>query len=95
MAASDLSLCVLSLPEFMKDQCIPKAVSRLVTSDTLYLLNKNDLVVQSENELKHTDIVLHRNAWVVSLTTESGMKKFLSDLGRILNDRFVYSSVCF
>lgn len=90
VADSDLTLCVLSLPEFLKDRRIPEVVSPLVTSDTLYLLNKSDLVCQSDIEFSHSVLELSHNAWIMSLTTGRGMKNFLSGLGGILNDRFVH-----
>lgn len=89
VADSDLTLCVLSLPEFLKDRRIPEVVSPLVTSNTLYLLNKSDLVCQSDIEFNHSVLDLSHNVWIMSLTTGCGMKDFLSGLGAILNDRFV------
>ncbi|GJJ07254.1 hypothetical protein Clacol_001454 [Clathrus columnatus] len=89
---SDLTLCILSLPDFLQYRCLPDAVLPLITEKTFFLLNKSDLVARPDLELNYPGIALYRNAWAVSLKTESGMKGFLSDFGSILNSRLVSTS---
>jgi len=86
---SDISLCVLSLPEVLTtgengepEIQLPPSISSLATPSTIFLLNKSDLV-SSTSSL----------GWTASLATEEGMPEFMSGFSKLLHERYV--SPCF
>ncbi|GBE79231.1 tRNA modification GTPase TrmE [Sparassis latifolia] len=86
---SDVSLCVLSLPELTLSGTIhiPPAISSLISEDTILLLNKADLVSASHiNAISKLLGVKH--TWQVSLTSGEGTQAFLEGFGRALQERY-------
>lgn len=83
---ADVSLCVLSLPEAIRDGGLPPSVRPLVTPNTLVLLNKQDLV---QAGLGSDSVAGGTNSWKVSLSTGAGMSDFVEGLGKALNKRQV------
>lgn len=67
---------------------VPQEVVELITSDTVFLLNKVDLLPDSQVEKVDLAIVMGQaNSWKVSAATGDGMKDFLAGLGRLLHNR--------
>ncbi|KAJ3865042.1 hypothetical protein EV359DRAFT_39758 [Lentinula novae-zelandiae] len=68
--ASDLSLCVLSLPEIYDSSCfhIPSSLKDLITPETCFLLNKSDLLQTQPSDIQ-IQSTLGKNAWIASLET--------------------------
>ena len=81
-----MSLCVLSLPEVIRDGGLPYSMRPLVTSNTFLLLNKQDLV---QAEAGPHSVDGNMNSWEVSLATGAGMSDFVESLGKVLNQRLV------
>ncbi|KAJ7590779.1 tRNA modification GTPase TrmE [Mycena floridula] len=87
--ASDVSLCVLSLPEITSGGKIriPQALQSLATKDTFFLLNKSDITLPGV-DLNEISRVLDRPLWICSLTTGQGTKEFLEQFSSALQTRF-------
>jgi tRNA modification GTPase len=90
---SDISLCVLSLPDVCKKTSdgyaahIPPTLKPLLKPDTCFLLNKSDLSVEvSEEEIRR---VLGGPVWITSLSTGAGTSGFLKGFSSVLKDRYV------
>ncbi|KAJ3811279.1 hypothetical protein F5876DRAFT_39986 [Lentinula aff. lateritia] len=68
--ASDLSLCVLSLPEIHDSSCfhIPSSLKDLITPETCFLLNKSDLLQTQPSDIQ-IQSMFGKNAWITSLET--------------------------
>lgn len=107
--ASDVSLCVLSLPSVIKmtttttetsdallppyQITLPPSLDLLITPNTLFLLNKSDLL--SDTLTVPPTIVIGSSTstskakgWVVSLNTGAGTPDFLAGLASTLQDRY-------
>ncbi|KIM83976.1 hypothetical protein PILCRDRAFT_421153 [Piloderma croceum F 1598] len=92
---SDISLCVLSLPEVIVSSPageslqirIPQSLERLVTPETFLLLNKSDLAATPLASAVTVDGVSAK-AWVASLSTGEGTKEFLDNFARALQERY-------
>ncbi|THH33812.1 hypothetical protein EUX98_g484 [Antrodiella citrinella] len=96
VAAADISLCVLPLPDLLQALSlgipgISPALSSMILKERSYvLLNKADLITPASG----TDLTvlldsLHvPKAWIVSLTTGDGVKEFLNGLGETLRERY-------
>jgi len=96
---ADIKLCVLSLPDLLKEASLPEAVRSLIDPHTLFLFNKADLTSNSrEKDLVNTALArLHSDsinppsqAWVTSLATGDGTREFITGLATALKHRFVY-----
>ena len=61
-------------------------MKRLVTSETLVLLNKQDLV---NTKLGSDSVDGVENSWHASLATGVGMLEFVEGLGKVLKQRQV------
>ncbi|OBZ71947.1 tRNA modification GTPase GTPBP3, mitochondrial [Grifola frondosa] len=92
--SSDVSLCVLALPEILKSHDgakfsldIPSSVSSLLTSNTFVLLNKADLATSALSEINLSDLGV-QHAWMVSLGTGHGTQTFLEGFGKALQQRY-------
>ncbi|THU78787.1 tRNA modification GTPase TrmE [Dendrothele bispora CBS 962.96] len=91
--ASDISLCVLSLPDILTvtsgrpSMHTPLTLKTLFKPDTCFLLNKSDLLATavSENDIRQ---LLGNKAWVTSLSTGQGTSEFLKGLSEVLQDRY-------
>lgn len=85
---SDVSLCVLSLPDAILDTAdgpriqIPPSLESLITPNTLFLLNKADL---SGSALPVR--TPGAKTWVASLNTGEGTEKFLDNFAAALRER--------
>lgn len=80
---ADIRLCVLSLPEVLKEGGPPSSVQQLLTSDTLFLFNKIDIAEGNSN----SPLIAEGRAWEVSLTTSTGLSDFLEGFGSFLQKR--------
>ncbi|KAJ3932152.1 MAG: hypothetical protein NXY57DRAFT_918753 [Lentinula lateritia] len=87
--ASDLSLCVLSLPEIYDSSCfhIPSSVKDLITPETCFLLNKSDLLQTQPSDIQ-IQSTLGKNAWIASLETGHRTFEFLSSITEMLKQRY-------
>ncbi|KAJ4472020.1 tRNA modification GTPase TrmE [Lentinula aciculospora] len=87
--ASDVSLCVLSLPEIYDGSSfhIPSSLNNLVTPRTCFLLNKSDLF-QGQPSDDQIQCALGKNAWVASLETGQGTLSFLSQFAEMLKQKY-------
>ncbi|KAI5124891.1 hypothetical protein M0805_007320 [Coniferiporia weirii] len=90
VAESDISLCVLSVPEAITDAgvCIPSQVQELIEPSTYVLLNKADLGGPKERMAAKKSFESCAGVWTVSLTSGEGLEGFLDGLGRSINKRF-------
>lgn len=84
---ADISLCVLSLLDMKEGVDAPQEVMQLITRDTVFLLNKVDLLPDSQMEVDLAIMIGHANSWRVSAVTGEGMKDFLAGLGKLLHAR--------
>jgi len=85
---ADVSLCVLSLLDIQGGVSVPQEVKQLVTPNTVFLLNKVDLVPETQVEnMELATVMGQAHSWRVSATTGNGMKDFLSGLGNVLHGR--------
>ncbi|KAF9268317.1 tRNA modification GTPase TrmE [Marasmius fiardii PR-910] len=87
---SDISLCVLSLPEMLPSRLrIPTSVQSLISSNTCFLFNKTDLLPPAMDGSRWlTESLPCAKFWSVSLTTGEGTEEFLSGLASTLRDHF-------
>ncbi|KAF8826351.1 hypothetical protein HHX47_DHR5000394 [Lentinula edodes] len=87
--ASDLSLCVLSLPEIYESSCfhIPSSLKDLITPETCFLLNKSDLLQTQPSDIQ-IQSALGKNAWIASLETGHRTFEFLSSFTEMLKQRY-------
>lgn len=91
--ASDVSLCVLSLPEVLSESAngpciqIPGSLDALITPETYFLFNKSDLPL-SPTAHKLVEATFGSRAWVASLTTGEGTNEFLVGFARALQNRY-------
>ncbi|ESK93557.1 trna modification gtpase mitochondrial-like [Moniliophthora roreri MCA 2997] len=89
---SDISLCVLSLPELLNQQTpeLSSSVKSLVTPNTYFLLNKADLLLgpMEERRMKEALMMIPNKSWIVSLTSGEGTSHFLSEFGDSLQEHF-------
>ncbi|KIY71835.1 tRNA modification GTPase TrmE [Cylindrobasidium torrendii FP15055 ss-10] len=76
---ADISLCVLSLPDA---NSIPPAIRELVTPETVFLYNKQDLISSPPAD------TLPGKGWKVSLTDGSGTSDFLAGFASVLQEKF-------
>jgi tRNA modification GTPase len=87
---ADVSLCVLSLPEVLSETepgiRMPASVLPLLSSTTLFLLNKADLV-------SSPDATVLPLSWTVSLCTGEGTAEFLASFAKTLHQRSVFKSL--
>ncbi|KIY45972.1 tRNA modification GTPase TrmE [Fistulina hepatica ATCC 64428] len=79
---ADISLCVLSLESAAAG--LPQDMQDLVSADTYFLFNKNDLAVDTQ---QHTS---KPNSWTVSLATGDGTETFMTGLSAALQKRFQF-----
>ena len=92
METSDVSLCVLSLPEVMVETSaglrieIPLSLKPLITHKTLFLLNKIDLIPPAKAD-QLSSFTGPCPAWKASLSSGEGMSSFLSGFAQTLDDR--------
>ena len=86
--AADVSLCVLSLPDVIKHDGsgseveIPSILRPFISSRTLFLLNKSDLV-HSPPSLNTAG---HRS-WIASLWTGEGTAEFMAGFAKALHEQ--------
>jgi tRNA modification GTPase len=81
---ADISLCVLSLPDLLKDSIqVPPTIQPFISSRTLVLFNKSDLVDSSER----LNIGIGERSWTVSLHTGEGMTEFMDGFARAIQER--------
>ncbi|GAW02188.1 tRNA modification GTPase [Lentinula edodes] len=87
--ASDLSLCVLSLPEIYESSYfhIPSSSKDLITPETCFLLNKSDLLQTQPSDIQ-IQSALGKNAWIASLETGHRTFEFLSSFTEMLKQRY-------
>lgn len=96
---ADIALCVLSLPDALStlprsemEISIPAELTGLITAQTLFLLNKADLLpdISVENvTVRVRGMADVFPAWIASISTGAGMADFLADLGTAVNSRYV------
>ncbi|KZT74516.1 tRNA modification GTPase TrmE [Daedalea quercina L-15889] len=91
--STDVSLCVLSLPDVVDTSSgwpiIPSSVASLITPETYVLLNKSDLVDVSPDQVSSVLSALGaRKGWVVSLAADEGMQDFLDGFAQALQERY-------
>ena len=88
VATSDISLCVLSLPE-VTSGTLPAGIGALIKPDTLILLNKADLAHHGEVDVSRIlpTSCIH---WTVSVNDGTGMQSFMNGLATVLRDRQVF-----
>ncbi|KAL0581206.1 mitochondrial splicing system protein [Marasmius crinis-equi] len=87
---SDISLCVLSLPETVDSTTpirLPSGVQPLINPNTCFLLNKTDLI-SSPSNVRDVLGLPYERAWTVSLTTGEGTSEFLSGFASALQEHF-------
>jgi tRNA modification GTPase len=85
---ADVSLCVLSLLDIKGGVSVPQEVMQLVTPNTVFLLNKVDLVPEMQVEnMELAMVVGEAHSWRVSAATGDGMRDFLAGLGKVLHGR--------
>lgn len=84
---ADISLCVLSILDMQGGVGVPQEVVQLITPDTVFLLNKVDLLPDWQVEVDLAMMVGQANSWRVSAVTGDGMKDFLAGLGELLHTR--------
>lgn len=93
---ANMSLCVLSLPEVIKQTPagprieIPPLLKPLITPETLFLFNKSDLIPPTTTE----QILLlsgYPTAWTASLNTGEGTAEFLGGFAKVIQDRYIPS----
>lgn len=92
---SDITLCILSADDALRDDGdfkVPPEIRDLITTgDTYLLLNKTDLIPR-DLELDRIDMAEKlgvERVWVMSLKTGDGLKLFLEEFGRCLEERSV------
>ena len=83
---ADVSVCVLSLSD-IEGVSVPPEVVRLVTPNTVFLLNKADLIPGKVENVDLTRVVGQAHSWRVSAATGDGMKDFLVGFGKVLHGR--------
>ncbi|KAJ3554797.1 hypothetical protein NM688_g2919 [Phlebia brevispora] len=101
IANSDIALCVLSIPELLesgqdkgptKPLLIPDDIrSNIAPEKTVVLLNKTDLAPANVLRSLQSNVTKMLNVprvWVVSLTTSSGVDRFVREFGDVLKERF-------
>ncbi|KAF8592688.1 tRNA modification GTPase TrmE [Ramaria rubella] len=81
---ADISLCILSFPQFLEEGQVPPSVETLITPNTLVLFNKEDLVTTEAA----TPTLGGKSTWKVSLATGAGISEFVKGLGKVLNERY-------
>ncbi|TFY59822.1 hypothetical protein EVJ58_g5531 [Rhodofomes roseus] len=91
--STDISLCVLSLPDIMnstsKGPGISSSVSPLISPETYVLLNKSDMADVTPDQVSSVLTALGvRQGWVVSLTTGKGTQDFLDGFAQALQHRY-------
>ena len=85
---ADVSLCVLSLLDIKEGVSVPQEVRQLITPNTVFLLNKVDLVPETQVEtIELAMVVGQAHSWRASAATGDGMKDFLAGLGNVLHSR--------
>lgn len=85
---ADVSLCVLSLLDIKEGVSVPQEVKQLITPNTVFLLNKVDLVPETQGEnMELATVVGQARSWRASAATGGGMKDFLAGLGNVLHSR--------
>ncbi len=97
---SDISLCVLPLPEILdadgREINIPQSVRSLITKDTYFLLNKSDLVSANPDTIRMLNQALAElcgsqmvdRTWTASITTGAGTHTFVEGLARGLKVQY-------
>jgi len=103
---SDVSICVLSLPEIIPRTAegevkiiIPDDVIGHLKPDTVFLLNKSDLARVSTHDFREAlnDTLLQhtsgttRHFWSISLHSGEGTQEFLDGLASVLKERYAYT----
>lgn len=85
---ADISLCVLSLSDIKEGVSVPQEVRKLITPNTVFLLNKVDLVPEDRGEnMELAMVVGQAPSWRASAASGDGMKDFLAGLGSVLHSR--------
>jgi len=64
---------------------IPPSIASLITPETFFLLNKSDLAPAFIPEIQ---TLFNTKAWVASLSTGQGMREFLDNFSRALQERY-------
>lgn len=98
---TDMSLCVLSLPDVLSSRDnalvrIPDEVKNHLKPDTLFLLNKSDTIesLPLNQSLTFTEYGNNYNNskrpqfWTASLRTSEGTQSFLDGLAQVLRSRY-------
>jgi len=88
---ADVRLCVIALPELLKDGNLPSSIEPLLTFDTIILFNKADISETLPDFLE--SIVNGRVSWTVSLSTGKGLPHFLEGLGNVLKERYIFPHI--
>ena len=107
VADSDITLCVLSVPDIAIDAgcndpapilSIPEDVLReIVPEKTCVLLNKRDLALSQDSSHIRTlescvaGLLGITHIWTISLTASTGVDSFLRNFGDVLRERLVSS----
>ncbi|KAH9918164.1 tRNA modification GTPase TrmE [Fomitopsis serialis] len=91
--STDVSLCVLSLPDVAEGSTnspvIPPSVASLIAPDTYVLLNKSDVADIAPNRVSAIlDALGTSRGWVVSLATGKGTQDFLDGFAQALQERY-------
>lgn len=91
--STDISICVLSLPDVVKGSAgsivFPPSVASLITPETYVLLNKLDMTSSVPKQITSVLNMLGvRKGWVVSLTTGAGTQEFLDGFAESLQERY-------
>ncbi|KAG8930661.1 mitochondrial splicing system protein [Tulasnella sp. 418] len=97
---ADIRLCVLSLPELLSStksrtpfapspSPIPQSISDLIAPETLFLINKSDLLPSTTDTNSFLETILPaQRAWLTSVQQGSGMSEFLSGFSQVLRDKY-------
>ncbi|KAH8113290.1 hypothetical protein DFH11DRAFT_1510406 [Phellopilus nigrolimitatus] len=83
---SDVSLCVLSLPDMVDG--LPDQVRELITPSTFVLLNKSDLCEPEARPRAESVLSSCAGSWTISLTSGVGLERFLSEFGKAIHKTF-------
>ena len=84
---ADVRVCMLPLADF---QGIPDIA--LASSDTVFLLNKTDLVAERDHSCVIGHLPEGAKWWAVSVSTGAGMDTFVGGLELFLRERRVVTS---
>ena len=85
--SSDVSLCVLSLPELASGVGLDETVMTLIKPETFVLLNKSDLSGPQELSAIRDQFGACSGVWPVSVVTGRGMNEFVEEFAREMNVR--------